>query len=245
MQLSRVYWTLERWIVPGLRSSQNVYAEVVQGKIGPSTRWLDIGCGHQIFPEWIKNQQQLVNGAAMVTGMDPDFDSIRNHNTIRNKVVGLALPFHDASFTLVTANMVMEHVENPVAVLEDIRRVLTPGGICIFHTTNRRYWKVALAHRIPQGIKNAIVGIYEGRKEEDVYPTHYRINTIADVHAAASAAGFEVRELVMVDTSATGRILLGPFVFVELSLIRLQRRESLKGLRSNIIAVLAPKRMAN
>lgn len=42
------------------------------------------------------------------------------------------LPFRDASFDRVHCTWLLEHVRNPVAVLEEVRRVLRPGGYCLF-----------------------------------------------------------------------------------------------------------------
>lgn len=45
---------------------------------------------------------------------------------------GEALPFPDASFGVVVCNHVYEHVDNAVALMAEIVRVLEPGGICYF-----------------------------------------------------------------------------------------------------------------
>lgn len=42
---------------------------------------------------------------------------------------GAALPFADASFDIVHAHQVLQHVRDPVAVLGEMRRVCRPGGV--------------------------------------------------------------------------------------------------------------------
>lgn len=42
-----------------------------------------------------------------------------------------ALPYADASFDLVTCQTLLIHVSNPSAVLDEMRRVLAPGGLLL------------------------------------------------------------------------------------------------------------------
>jgi ubiquinone/menaquinone biosynthesis C-methylase UbiE len=50
----------------------------------------------------------------------------------------LALPFAPASFDFVFSAQVIEHVANPQAFLAEIRRVLSPNGLCLIATPNRQ-----------------------------------------------------------------------------------------------------------
>ena len=45
---------------------------------------------------------------------------------------GLNLPFRDGSFTLVLSQAVIEHVTDPQAYVDEIHRVLKPGGLAYF-----------------------------------------------------------------------------------------------------------------
>lgn len=239
--LFKLYWKLERWIVPGSEPSQTVYVRIVNAHVASSTRWLDLGCGHQLWATWIPGQAEAARRASLLVGLDPDLASLRRHRLVHHRVAGLELPFRDGAFTLVTANMVFEHLEHPVEVLRDIRRVLAPDGVCIFHTPNARYWQMALGRHLPQWAKNLLVRFSEDRDAEDVYPTHYRINTEPSVRRALEQAGFGAEEVIMLNTSAAGRILLlGPLVVLELLWIRLTRHTWLRGHRSNIIGVIRP-----
>lgn len=239
--LFKLYWALERLITPGAESSQNAYARIVKSYVTPTTRWLEVGCGHQLWPEWIPGQEETAKTARLLVGLDPDAGSLQQNPVIHHRVVGLTLPFRDGSFDLVTANMVFEHLEDPAAVLRDIGRVLAPGGVCIFHTANALYWQTVLGRSLPQWIKNTLVEFSEGRDAADVYPTHYRINTERAIPRVLENAGFSADRLEMLNTSAAGRILLlGPLVVLELLWIRLTRRPRLSAHRSNIIAVIRP-----
>lgn len=234
------YWWLQRRIVPGLRNSQYAYYEKLRPLLTQSTRWLDLGCGHQFFAPWMKiDEQEMVAGVGFVAGLEFDLCSLRQHPHMPNGVLGDVhkAPFRDGSFNLITANMVVEHLSEPAAALAEIRRLLAPGGLFLFHTTN--YWHplVFVAARIPQRLKNRIVEFLERRKEEDVYPAYYRINTAPEVRRLARANGFDVVEAALLSSSAE-TVSLGPLVVIELLMIRLFEKTRFARLRSNIVTVL-------
>lgn len=53
---------------------------------------------------------------------------------------GEHLPFADAQFDVVVCWDVLEHVQNPTAVLREIHRILTPHGRVLLTAINRRAW---------------------------------------------------------------------------------------------------------
>jgi SAM-dependent methyltransferase len=239
-RLFRFYWKVQKLIVPGLRNSQYLYYETLRGLLTRNTRWLEVGCGHQFFPPWMKvDERELVSSVAFSAGLEFDLASLKQHETLPYGVLAdiHKVPFRDESFTLVTANMVVEHLENPQAALAEIHRILTPGGMFVFHTTN--YWNllVWIASLIPQSLKNRVVEFLESRKEEDIYPTYYRINTAPAVRRHARESGFEVMDFQLVNSSAE-TIRLPPVVVFELLLIRLFETALFAKCRSNIVTVL-------
>jgi SAM-dependent methyltransferase len=239
-RLYRFYWRLEKKIVPGHTSSQNVYYRELKAHLPASPVWLDLGCGHQMFPEWMtKEEAEMAGRSKQLVGIDLDHPSLLKHRGLRDKVEGTleGLPFRDGVFDVVTANMVMEHVDEPGRVLEEIHRVLKPGGLFIFHTPNRLNFKIFAAAHVPRFLKNRLIGFFEGRKEEDVFRTYYRANTPGRVRSLSALAGFELPRLTLTDSSAV-TIMLGPVVVLELLWFRICRLEALKNLRSNLIAVL-------
>ena len=115
--------------------------------------------------------------------------------THRVKAFGDRLPFRNSSFDIITANMVMEHVQDPEAFLREVKRVLRPHGMFLFHTPNYHYYGIRVASLIPDGLKQKIIWILEKRHAEDVFPTFYRINTLRDIQIMASNTGFAVERL--------------------------------------------------
>ncbi|MGF1552644.1 MAG: bifunctional 2-polyprenyl-6-hydroxyphenol methylase/3-demethylubiquinol 3-O-methyltransferase UbiG [Paracoccaceae bacterium] len=101
---------------------------------------LDLGCGGGFLAE------ALVERGARVTGLDPSEGAIESARThareagldIRYDVgPGEAMPYADDSFDLVLSVDVLEHVSSLDATLDEVRRVLRPGGVFCFDTINR------------------------------------------------------------------------------------------------------------
>lgn len=238
--LYRTYAQLEQRIAPGLRYSQDEYEAVLERYVTASTRWLDLGCGRRVLPAWRADaEHRLVARAQHVVGIDLDLDSLRDNESMSDlcqSSVG-ALPFADSSFTLVTANMVMEHVADPVSMLQELRRVLSPHGFLIFHTPNAKAFPTVLTRLMPDAIKQRAAYLLDGRESKDVFPTHYRANTAAEIRRLADVCGFESVELRLISTTATFA-LVPPLAVMELLWIRSLRRPTQADKRSNIIAVL-------
>ncbi len=103
-------------------------------------RVLDLGCAGGFMSEAIARK------GADVSGIDPAAEAIAAAQThaeqeglsIRYDVgVGEALPYPDGSFDAVVCVDVLEHVADLQAVLDEVARVLTPGGYFLFDTINR------------------------------------------------------------------------------------------------------------
>jgi 2-polyprenyl-3-methyl-5-hydroxy-6-metoxy-1,4-benzoquinol methylase len=235
-----LYKKLERRIVPGLLHSQRVYKEQLKKYARPGCVWLDAGCGRGIFPEWMRAEDRAVTPAgALVIGMDMDVPSLRDNSSVSYCVAGNLeqAPFRPRLFDLITANMVVEHVAEPAEALQHVSKLLKPGGLFIFHTPNYLNYQTILVSLLPQGIKNAMAKRLEERDEEDVFPTHYRMNTASAIGRLARENGLEVRDLILVNSTAE-TVALGPFVAIELILIRILNWKIFRNYRSNIIAVL-------
>lgn len=172
----RIYWAMERLLVPGLQYSQHHYEACLRKWIAPGTRWLDVGCGRRLLPEWrTQSERELQQRATHLVGIDLDMDSLRSNGVVRDKVFGSAdrLPFPPGTFDVVTANMVLEHLSDPLAVFLEVRRVLVPGGLFILHTPNVQAFPTALAKHVPESLKKLLAALLDGRKT----PTCSRLTT--------------------------------------------------------------------
>jgi ubiquinone/menaquinone biosynthesis C-methylase UbiE len=133
--------------------------------------------------------------------------------------------------------MVLEHLDAPELMLREIRRVLRPGGVVVCHTPNLLSPPLAVAALLPDWLKKRLARLLDTRREEDVFPTRYRLNTLSRIGKAAVPIGFTVKEIRTVCTAPFTQ-MLGPLVIPELLFLRLLQFEALAWLRPDIIAVL-------
>jgi ubiquinone/menaquinone biosynthesis C-methylase UbiE len=232
---------LAHWIGLRITHSQVRYYQALLRHVQPGNRWLDLGCGRQIVPDFaasLDQQREIAARMKLVVGMDVDA-AILDHPLLQERVMGWgdALPFADSTFDLITANMVMEHVKDPARILSEARRVLRPGGQFLFHTPNFKYYLVFIAWLIPDIIKRKIVWLLEHRADEDIFPTWYRINTTSRVRHWAAQQGFEVAE-VEVGGSVGSLMPLGPIGVLEILVLKVLSYPLFRDFNVTLIAVL-------
>jgi ubiquinone/menaquinone biosynthesis C-methylase UbiE len=238
--LYRFAWKCEKLIAPTLKYSQYHYYDELKRVIPRDSSWLDLGCGHQMFANWMmEEERELASRARRLVGIDLDLAGLKQNQFATGRIYGdlERLPFLPGSFDVVTANMVVEHLGDPSQVLAEVHRVLKPGGMFIFHTPNRRCVMMSISALLPQKLKNLLVFILENRKEEDVFPTFYRMNTFGSIAATANQAAFRLTRVKSFCSSAITSIF-GPLVIFELLYLRLLEHERFQGIRSNLIAIM-------
>jgi len=238
---SKIYLKLQSIIAPNLQYSQNIYEDVLHEYSEKSVMWLDLGCGHQLLSPWrLEQEKKMINSEEkLIVGIDYDHLSLTKHETIANRVRGdiTKLPFPDNTFDLITSNMVFEHLDNPEEQLNEISRVLSKGGKLVFHTPNKLGYATVAAMLIPEGLKAWLVYKLQGRKEEDLFPAYYKINSRSKIKELAAVSGFNVSKIKMICTSAQ-LVVIPPLVFFELIWIRFLMSKVGRPLRTNLIAIL-------
>jgi len=234
-----IYWKLQKQIVPDLEYSQTIYEEVLSDFVNTESIWLDLGCGHQILPPWrVEREKILVGRCKKIVGIDYDINSLKGHKGISLKLRTdiKRLPFKENSFSLVTSNMVVEHLDAPVEQFKEIQRVLKPDGFFLFHTPNSISLSVIMARLIPITLKNKVIKLLEGRKETDIFPTYYRVNTPKKIQQIARLTGFNYKIKMIVSHAQFA--VIPPLAIIELLLIRILMKRPFKMFRSNIIGIL-------
>ena len=148
---------------------------------------LDFGAGRGLWtteplPAMSRQLRAFHERVDRVVGIDVDEVVLKNPALAEASVVapGDPIPYPDASFDLVLADYVLEHVSAADApgVAAEILRVLKPGGWLAARTPNK-WGMIGLGARaVPNNLHTRFLHrLQPARKDEDVFPVEYHMNT--------------------------------------------------------------------
>jgi len=99
---------------------------------------LDIGCGAGFLSNVVAKNGHRVHGVDMSEeslAVARKYDTTKTVNYLFANAY--SLPFENKTFDVVCAMDFLEHVEEPAKVIEEVSRVLRPGGLFFFHTFSK------------------------------------------------------------------------------------------------------------
>lgn len=151
-----VLQTYYQWPVKYPRVLARAFAALFDSYLGRSfpyssgKRLLDIGCGNGEFLLWV----QRMDPSWSLTGTElssVDVEIARKYHLDVSQGTVEAQKYDDQSFDVVTLWNVLEHLHDPIATLQEIHRILRPGGALSLVVPNiasaqfdrfREYWWV-------------------------------------------------------------------------------------------------------
>ncbi|HOX38439.1 MAG TPA: methyltransferase domain-containing protein [Candidatus Brocadiia bacterium] len=123
--------------IPMQRYWQRRRVAITVALAGPPGRTLDIGCGSSV----------ILGRFPGAIGLDASMKKLRfqaglGNSTVRADIA--SLPFPDASFDTVICSQVIEHVPKSPAILDELSRVIAPGGRLLLGTPDygRAQWRI-------------------------------------------------------------------------------------------------------
>jgi SAM-dependent methyltransferase len=209
----------------GYYSPDDHYEAVVDELVGAGTRWLDVGCGRELFPSNRGLAAELAQRCARLVGVDPD--ATLAENPFVHERVQAAFEDYDggSAFDLVTLRMVAEHVAAPARVAAAIARALVPGGLAVVYTVDAWSPMPLLTRLAPMSLRHVVKRWLWRTEEKDTFPTVFAMNTRGRLARLMGEAGLSEVGFAWLDDCRTfGRFAAGQWC--ELSL-----RRVLRGLR--------------
>jgi ubiquinone/menaquinone biosynthesis C-methylase UbiE len=161
----------------------------------PGARVLDAGCGRT---SRLAGHRDRI---AELVGVDLDAAAGKENAALDRFVAGdlcTRLAFDDASFDLVYANFVVEHLDAPEAAFREWRRVLRPDGALVLLTSNQANPALAAARLLPERARLVLKRTGAGVAERDVHAIRYRANTPGRLATTATRTGFVPVDVVYV-----------------------------------------------
>lgn len=173
---------------------------------------LDVGCGQGMYVLTFLKMR-----AKSVAGIDISENYIKiakgyvreNGYTADLRVADCTkMPFEDSSFDKVFSGDVFEHItkEQKASCLEEIYRVLRPGGVCTIKTPNLKYQKMTLFLRRVRAIlrlKNPF-NIYIAHTKNNPDCEHHGLTDHKELMRIMRSANFSNIEITYVPLKRTG-----------------------------------------
>ena len=109
------------------------YERALRSRQSPGATILDVGCG---VGQVVRTLAEAGFAAHGVEVSEENLALAREHAGEFQLYDGRTLPFADHTFDAVGAFNVLEHVEDPVGLLDEMTRVLRPGGHIVISSPN-------------------------------------------------------------------------------------------------------------
>ncbi len=170
----------------------------VQALASPEMVVLDVGCGRgqaaDRFEQRPWERCRVLKGRCQkVIGIDVDPAGQTNPLIDEFRLIqGDRWPIQDSSIDLLVSDAVLEHVPDADAYFRECQRVVKPGGFICLRTPNRWSYVSIIASLVPNRFHDRVVQkVQPGRQAKDVFPTHYRANTLSALRRLMARHGFD------------------------------------------------------
>jgi SAM-dependent methyltransferase len=180
-------------------AADDCYEALVSNLVSPGVKWLDVGCGRDLFPSNCDGAREIAARAKCLVGVDPD-GNVHENELLSARFQGVIEDFETSEkFDLVTMRMVAEHVVDAVRCVRKLAELTAPGGLVVIYTP----WKWApmsiIASLVPFSWHNRLKRLIWDSEAQDTFPTSYRMNTRRDLAVLFETHGFDETLYVRVD----------------------------------------------
>lgn len=187
----------------GYHTPDDVYEALVAGLVAPGMRWLDVGCGRELFPNNLGLAEILSRRCARLVGVDPDPTLLENPWVHEKVAQGIDTYDGGGTFDLVTLRMVAEHIADPMACVRSVQRALRPGGLAVVYTVFAGSPMPLLTRLAPMRLRHAVKSWLWGTLPKDTFPTCFRMNTRSALQRQFAAVGMREEAFLRLDDCRT------------------------------------------
>jgi trans-aconitate methyltransferase len=182
----------------------NWYPERIIASCNNTDRVLELGVGHghstKKFSEFFA-ELTVVDGSPSVI---EQFASAHPHCNAKIVESYFEAFETDHRFDVIVMGFVLEHVDDPIAILRRYRKLLTPSGRCFVAVPNAENLNRRFGHAA--GMLHDIMALNDG----DIALGHQRLYTVKTLNEAFELAGYEVvrREGIFLKPLPTAKLKL-------------------------------------
>ncbi len=161
----------------------------INALLSPQMTVLDFGAGRGYMTaedvvEYRRSLRILKGKARLVVGADIDSAVAGNPSVDCSVLVqeSAPLPFRTACIDMIVSDFTFEHIADPGPVTQELDRVLKPGGWMCARTPNRWGYIALGSSIVPNRLHAYVLRVLQpDRASEDIFPTTYRMNTLASI----------------------------------------------------------------
>jgi len=148
---------------------------------------LNIGCGKEVIPYFLKNSNCDFYGADNLPYLKYA-KNLKKCNLERDRI-----PFKNNSFDIAISVFVLEHLKNPANLFKEAKRVLKKGGLLIFLTPNSNHPVFWLGRRLP--FLRKLYCRLTNNKFQQEFEAYWNCNTSKEI--IKSLRGYNIRKIFL------------------------------------------------
>jgi 2-polyprenyl-3-methyl-5-hydroxy-6-metoxy-1,4-benzoquinol methylase len=149
-----------------------------------AVRILELGCGEGNFSSLIKKRQNAETWGIEIDKVSASAAAEHLDRVVVGDITAAIKSIPKCYFDCIVANDVLEHMQWPGLVLQEVLHYLAPDGLVVASIPNVRYFRSL--------IEIVIQGDFQYRNEGIFDETHLRFFTAKSIHRLFSENGYEV-----------------------------------------------------